>query len=152
MKLILGSRYDTHMTSMEIIQFSRPPTPLFNYVQKSSNLLTLGVQFQMKSPSPNGNQSIQIKYNPRITLICYQVLPSAFLFSINSLISSSFNLTFLNLAEGSLSAFSWLCTLYTHVCLYSYTLALYTLKFSKNITKCILLIIIFSTHFEINLL
>ena len=101
------------MTSMEIIQFSRPPTPLFIYVQKSSNLLILDVQFQMKPPSPNENQSIQIKHNPRMTLICRQVLPSAFVFSINSLISSSFHLTFLHLAEASLSALSWL---YTPVC------------------------------------
>ena len=111
MKLILGSRYDTHMTSMEIIQFSRPPTPLFIYVQKSSNLLILDVQFQTKPPSPNGNQSIQIKHNPRMTLICYQVLPSAFVFSIKSLISSSFHLTLFHLAEASLSALSWLYTL-----------------------------------------
>ena len=96
------------MTYMEIIQFSRPPTPLFIYVQKSSNPLTLDVQFQTKSPSPNGNQSIQIRHNPRMTLICYQVLPLAFFFSINSLISSSFHLTLLHLAEASLSAFSWL--------------------------------------------
>ena len=102
MKLILG---------MEIIQFSRLPTPLFIYVQKSSNLLILDVQFQMKPPSPNENQSIQIKHNPRMTLICRQVLPSAFVFSINSLISSSFHLTFLHLAEASLSAFSWPYTL-----------------------------------------
>ena len=96
------------MKSMEIIQFSRPPAPLSICVQKSSNYLTLDVQFQTKSPSPNGNQSIQIRHNPRMTLICYQVLPSAFFFSINSLISSSFHLTLLHLAEASLSAFSWL--------------------------------------------
>ena len=103
------------MTSMEIIQFSRPPTPLFIYVQKSSNPLTLDVQFQTKSPSPNGNQSIQIKHKTRMALICYQVLPSAFVFSINSLILSSFHLTFLHLAEASLSAFSWLYTLVCEV-------------------------------------
>ena len=38
---------------------------------------------------------------------------SAFVFSINSLILSGFHLTFFQLAEASLSAFSWL---YTHVC------------------------------------
>ena len=100
---------------MEIIQFSRPPTPLFIYVQKSPNPLTLDVQFQTETPSPNGNQSIQIKHNPRMTLICYQVLRSAFVFSINSLISSSFHLTFLHLAEASLSACSWLYTLVCEV-------------------------------------
>ena len=50
-----------------------------------------------------------------MTLICYQVLPSAFVFSINSLILSSFHLTFLHLAEVSLSAFSWLYTLMCEV-------------------------------------
>ena len=100
---------------MEIIQFSRPPAPLSICVQKSSNSLTLDVQFQTKSPSPNGNQSIQIKHKTRMALICYQVLPSAFVFSINSLILSSFHLTFLHLAEASLSAFSWLYTLVCEV-------------------------------------
>ena len=103
------------MTSMEIIQFSKPPTLSFIYVKKSSNPLTLDVQFQTNPPSSSGNQSIQIKNNPRMTLICYQVLPSAFIFSINLLISSSFHLTFLHLAEASLSAFSWLYTLVCEV-------------------------------------
>ena len=38
---------------------------------------------------------------------------SAFVFSINSLILSSFPLTYFHLAEAPLSAFSWL---YTFVC------------------------------------
>ena len=100
---------------MEIIQFSKPPTLSFIYVKKSSISLTLDVQFQTNHPSSSGNQSIQIKHNPRMTLICYQVLPSAFIFSINLLISSSFHLTFLHLAEASLSAFSWLYTLVCEV-------------------------------------
>ena len=57
------------MTSMKIIQFSRP-TPL-----------TLDVQFQTNPPpppppSPNDNQSIKRKHNPRMTIICCQVVPS----------------------------------------------------------------------------
>ena len=103
------------MTSMEIIQFSKPPTLSFIYVKTSSNPLTLDIQFQTNPPSSSGNQSIQIKHNPRMTLICYQVLPSAFIFSINLLISSSFHLTFLHLAEASLSACSWLYTLVCEV-------------------------------------
>ena len=86
--------------NMEIIQFSRPPTRLFIYVQKSSNPLTMDVQFQAKLRSLNVNQSVQIKHNPRMTLICYQVLPSGFAVSINSLISSSFHLTFLHISHG----------------------------------------------------
>ena len=51
---------DTHMTSMKIVQFSRPPPPVFSrYVQNSSTPLALGVQFQMNLPSPNDKQSIK---------------------------------------------------------------------------------------------
>ena len=42
---------DTRMTSMKIIQFSRIPSPLAIYVQSSSTLLTLDVQFQTNTPS-----------------------------------------------------------------------------------------------------
>ena len=66
---------------------------------------------------------------------------SVFVFSINSLILFGFPLTSFHLAEVSLSAFLWLCTL---VCVVV-----------QNITKCFLFIIIsdiFSTHFKINLL
>ena len=58
---------------------------------------------------------------------------SVFIFSINSLILFGFPLTFFNLAEASLSAFSWL---YTLVC-----------ALVQNITN-----IIFSTRFAIKLL
>ena len=71
--------------------------------------------FKLSPPSPNGNQSNQIKHNPRTTLICYQVLPSAFIFSINSLFSSSFHLTFLHLAEAffvALQSCVWSCPKY----------------------------------------
>ena len=66
---------------------------------------------------------------------------SAFVFSINSLILSVFPLSSFHSAEASRSAFSWL---YTHLCV----------QLSKNITKCLLFIIIqmFSTYFAINLL
>ena len=50
-------RDDTHMTSMEIVQFSRPPPPLSIYVQTSFTLLTWNVQFQTNRPlSSNDNQ------------------------------------------------------------------------------------------------
>ena len=52
-------RDDVHMTSMKIVQFSRPPPPLFLpiphlsiYVQNSSTSLTLDVQFQT-NPRPD---------------------------------------------------------------------------------------------------
>ena len=34
---------DTHMTSMKIVQFLEPPTPLYIYVQNSSTPLTYDV-------------------------------------------------------------------------------------------------------------
>ena len=45
-------RDDTHMTSMKIVQFPIPPTPLSIYVQKSSTPLTLDVQLQTNPPPP----------------------------------------------------------------------------------------------------
>ena len=64
---------------------------------------------------------------------------SAFIFSVNSLILSSFPLTSFHLGEASLSAFTWL---YTFVC-----------AVVQKITKCLLFIIIhiFNTYFAINL-
>ena len=44
------TRDDTHMTSMKIVQFSRPPTLLSSYVQNSSTPLILDVQFQTNPP------------------------------------------------------------------------------------------------------
>ena len=71
------NRDDTHMTSMKIVQFSRPPTPLSICVQNYFTPLTLDVQFQTNPyPSPGDNQSFKRKHNQRITIICYQVLPS----------------------------------------------------------------------------
>ena len=88
---------DTQMTSMKIVQFSYSP-PSTSKVHSSSTPLTLNVQFQTKSPSPDDNQSIKRKH-PRMT--------------INSLTSPGFSLTSIHLAEASFSAFS---RLYTLVC------------------------------------
>ena len=75
------------MTFMKIVQFSGPPPPsphpppCPSMSKNSSTPLTLDVQFQTNSPSlsfclsPNDNQSIKRKHNPRITIICYQALP-----------------------------------------------------------------------------
>ena len=49
--LLLFARDVTHMTSMKIVQFSRPPTLLCIYVQNSSTPLALDVQFQTKPPN-----------------------------------------------------------------------------------------------------
>ena len=82
-------RDDTNMASMKIVQFPRRPPPLLSYVQNSSTPLTLDVQFETNlsplPPSPNENQSIKRKHNPRIAIICYQVFPSCRLsFSVSA--------------------------------------------------------------------
>ena len=96
--------------------FQDPPPLLSIYVQNSSTPLTLDVQFQTKwvRPSPNDNQSIKRKHNPRLTIICYHVLLSnrlSFSLSTHYLILSGFPLTSFHLADASLSAFLWLYTL-----------------------------------------
>ena len=71
-------RDDTYMTSMKIVQFSGPPTPVSIYVQNSSTPLTLDVEFQMNTVPPFQmiTNLLKKKHNPRMTFMCYQVLPS----------------------------------------------------------------------------
>ena len=47
------SRDDTHMTSMKIIQFSRPPTPLVQLRPKSFHPLDLGCPISNEPPPPH---------------------------------------------------------------------------------------------------
>ena len=56
----------------------KTPHPLSIYVQNSSTPLTLYVEFQTNSPFPslNDNQSIKRKHDPRMTILCCQVLLS----------------------------------------------------------------------------
>ena len=88
------------MTSMKIVQFSRLPTPLSIYVQNSSTLRTLDVHFQMNPLSPNDNQSIKRKHNPKDH---YFILSGSFFrstfVSINSLTLSGFPLTSFHLLK-----------------------------------------------------
>ena len=102
------------MTSMKIVQFSRPSTPIVHLRPKFFHHLDLGRPISNEPPSPNDNQSIKRKRNP--SKYGYYVLPGpsfgwTFVFSINSLILSGFPLTSFHSAEASLSAFSWLYTL-----------------------------------------
>ena len=70
-------RDDSHMTSMKIVQFLRPPTLLVHLRRKFFHTLDLGRPvLNEPSPSPNDNQSIKRKHNTRMTIICYLVLPS----------------------------------------------------------------------------
>ena len=54
-------KYITHMTSRKIVQLRPPPPP---------------PPFPYPPSSPNDNQSIQRKHDPRMTIICCQILPS----------------------------------------------------------------------------
>ena len=97
------------MTSMKIVEFSRPPTLLVHLRPKFFHPLDLERPIS-KDPPP---------------------FRSAFAFSAFDFFSCSWSLT---------------------IC-FSYGFILLCVKLSKNITKCLLFIIIhiFSTHFEINL-
>ena len=46
------TRDDTHMTSMKIVQFSRPPTPLVQLRPKFFNPLDLGRPISNEPPPP----------------------------------------------------------------------------------------------------
>ena len=73
-------RDDTHMTPMKIFQFVRPPSPLVHCHPKFFHLFNLGRPISNESPpSPNVNLLVKRKHNPRIAIICYQVLPSGWL-------------------------------------------------------------------------
>ena len=89
-------RDDTHTMSMKIFKFSRHPTLLSIYVLNSSTPWPWTSNLKLTTPpSPNNNQSIKRKHNPRMTIICYQV---------------GFPLTSFHLAKAS-SAFLWLYAL-----------------------------------------
>ena len=63
MYLLTSLKDDTHMTSIKIVQFSRPPTLLFIYVQNSSSPLIVEVQFQTNPSSPLQVVTNQLKAN-----------------------------------------------------------------------------------------
>ena len=62
------------MTSMSPI-FKNHHT-LLQLCPKFFHLLDLGHPVSNEPPSPNDNQSIKWKHNPRMTIICYQVFLS----------------------------------------------------------------------------
>ena len=73
------------MTFMKIVQFLRPSTPLVHLRPNLFYPLDLGCPISNESPSPNDEESIKVKHNPRMTIICYQVLPSGgLLFSVST--------------------------------------------------------------------
>ena len=70
------------MTSMKIVQFSRPSIPLVQLHPKSFDPLDLGYPISNTPPpppppSPNFNQLKE--NNPRMAIISYQVFPSGWL-------------------------------------------------------------------------
>ena len=106
-------RDDTHMTSMKIIQFSRPPTPLVHLPPKFFHPLDLGRPFPNATTSPPLQMiTNQWKENIIQGWLLY-VIRSFFQvgFRLSSLILHGFPLTSFHLPEASLSAFSWLYTL-----------------------------------------
>ena len=77
----LRVRDGTHMTSVKIVQFSRPPNPLAHLRPKFFHPLELEPPISNDSApvpclSPNDNQSIKRKHNPSMTTTSYQVLLS----------------------------------------------------------------------------
>ena len=69
-------RDDTHMTSMKVAQFLNLPNPLVNLSPKFFRPFDPGGSITPPPPSPNDKQPIKRKHNPKVTFICYQVLPS----------------------------------------------------------------------------
>ena len=96
------------MSSMKIVQFSRLPTLLVELCPKFFHLLDLGRSVSNNlppRPSPNDNQSIKRKHNPRMTIICYQVrsfLQVGFCFQYQLSNLSGFLLTSFHLALANL--------------------------------------------------
>ena len=65
-------RDDTHKKSMKIVEFSRPPNPLYHLCPKLFHPLTLDVHFQTKLPYlQNDNKSVNRRYDSWMTIICY---------------------------------------------------------------------------------
>ena len=76
------------MTSMKIVQFSKSPTLLVHLRPKFFHPLDLGRPISNEpppSPTPNDNQSIKRKHNPRMSIICYHFHPLGWLsFSVST--------------------------------------------------------------------
>ena len=99
---------DTHMTSMKILQFSRPYTPLVHLCPKFSHLLDLW------RPISNGLPPLQMMTNQLkeniiqgwLSYVLKSFLQVAFRFQYQL----GFSLTSFQLVKTLLSAFSWLHT------------------------------------------
>ena len=64
------------MTSMKVIQFSRPSSPLVYLCQKIFHSLDLGRLISDEPPSLQMiTNQLKKKHKPRKTIICYEVLP-----------------------------------------------------------------------------
>ena len=135
-QLFYNLRDDTHMTS----HFPDPTShcPSTSKILPSPWLWVSN--FKQTSPRPfypNDNKSIKRKHNPRMTILCYQVPPSArFRFA-----SFRFQYQLINLVWLSFDffLFSWSLTICLFVTLYSF------------LCSCLVVVHFFSTYFEINL-
>ena len=102
------------MTSMKIVQFSRPPTPLVHLRPKFFDPLDLGRPISYESPLLLQMITSQLKENIIKGWILYVIrsfLQVGFGFPYQTLILPGFPSTSFHLAEASLSAISWLYTL-----------------------------------------
>ena len=81
------------MMSMKIVQFSRPPTPLFQLHLKFSHPLDLGRPISNEPPPPPPSPLLSLQmttnqlketHNPRMTIICYEGNSGRLLFSVST--------------------------------------------------------------------
>ena len=132
------------MTSMKVVQFSRPSPPCPSTFNIFPSPWPCMFNFK-RPPSPNINQSIKRKQSKDdYYMLSGPSFRLAFVFSINSLILSGFPMIYLPLAEASLAAF--FAVLYYCVCSCS--------KISQNVLFIIstfLVLILQSTSYLYNL-
>ena len=91
----LEIRDEIHMTSMKIVQFSRPLTSLVHLRPTFLHPLDLGrpISNEPSPPFPNDNQSVKRKqFKDDYYMLSGTSFWSAFVFIINSLILSGFSL------------------------------------------------------------
>ena len=83
-------RYDVH----ENFPIFKTPHALVDLPPKSFHPFDLGRPISNDPTSPNNNQSVKRKHNPRMAIICYQIIPSVgfrFQYQLVNLIWLSFD-------------------------------------------------------------
>ena len=104
------------MTSMKIVQFPKPLTPLVHLLPKFFHPIILDIQFQTNPIPPSPMITNQLKEDIIQRGLLYVIrsfLQVGFRLHYQHINLSGFPLTYFQLAEATLSVFS---RLYTHVC------------------------------------